>query len=254
MRRKLSRHGNILAFAVLGVLAAGGVGFAAIPAADGEIKGCYATTSGILLGTPHSKGDTRIVDSGEACRNYEKTIAWSQKGPKGDKGDQGLKGDACLPTDPACVGPKGDKGDACLPTEPACVGPKGDTGADGKEGPKGDQGPAGGVSDVYIARDTVLRSGEPLSKTVPAGSYAIQAKATLSNQDDDPQTATCRLSTGDQSGVRLEEYPSIGHEEAVALLDAATFAAETKISITCDGFFVQPFDVVLSAIKVGAVR
>jgi hypothetical protein len=31
----------------------------------------YATTNGILLGIPHSKGDVRLVAVGEACRTYE---------------------------------------------------------------------------------------------------------------------------------------------------------------------------------------
>jgi hypothetical protein len=118
------------------VLAAGGVGYGAIPGADGAIRGCYATSGGLV----QPKGALRIVDEGEACRPSERLVSWSQKGPKGDQGlpggqgPKGDRGDACLPSVPGCVGPqgpKGDKGDACLPSNPACVGPKGDPGPSG---------------------------------------------------------------------------------------------------------------------------
>ena len=37
--------------AAIGIVAAGGIGYTAIPGADGQIKGCYAKTNGILLGS-----------------------------------------------------------------------------------------------------------------------------------------------------------------------------------------------------------
>jgi hypothetical protein len=94
IRTRLRRRpapGTALAFVAL-VVAFGGVAYASIPAADGTIKGCYATTNGLLLGIPHSKGDTRIVDSGEACRSYEQTIAWNQAGAPGTPGTNGTNG------------------------------------------------------------------------------------------------------------------------------------------------------------------
>ena len=63
----------MVVIAAVGIVAAGGIGYAAIPAADGQVKGCYAKTNGLLLGIPHSKGDLRIVDEDEACRSYETT-------------------------------------------------------------------------------------------------------------------------------------------------------------------------------------
>jgi len=69
----------------------GGVAWATIPAADGTIKGCYARTEG-LLGIPHSKGDVRVVDSGESCRSYETLITWNQRGPAGPQGPAGTPG------------------------------------------------------------------------------------------------------------------------------------------------------------------
>ncbi|MEA2192328.1 MAG: hypothetical protein QOI73_2449 [Solirubrobacteraceae bacterium] len=92
MKGKLTTTARIPALTLVAVLAAVGVGYAAIPGADGQIKGCYATSNGLLLGIPHSKGDTRIVDSDEACRAYEKTIAWNQEGTPGAPGTNGTNG------------------------------------------------------------------------------------------------------------------------------------------------------------------
>jgi hypothetical protein len=92
MRSMLTHKRSIPALALLVVLAAAGVGYAAIPGPGGVIKGCYATTEGLLLGIPHSKGDTRIVDSGEACRSYEKTLPWNQTGPQGPRATRAYRG------------------------------------------------------------------------------------------------------------------------------------------------------------------
>ena len=115
MQITINRKTGVLAPATAGILATVGVGWAAIPGDDGQIKGCYATTSG-LLGIAHSKGDTRVVDSAEACRSYEKPLSCNQQGPKGDRGPQGPQGGygadgaPCPPAEAACVGPKGDSG------------------------------------------------------------------------------------------------------------------------------------------------
>ena len=63
MKLKFGSKTNVVTLAAIGIVAAGGIGYAAIPSADGQIKGCYARTNGLLLGIPHSKGDLRIVDS-----------------------------------------------------------------------------------------------------------------------------------------------------------------------------------------------
>jgi hypothetical protein len=86
------------------VVAVGGVAWAAIPAPDGTIKACYATTNGILLGIPHSKGDLRTVDSSEPCRNYEKTLTWNQQGIPGEPGTPGTPG---TPGEPGAPGTSG---------------------------------------------------------------------------------------------------------------------------------------------------
>jgi hypothetical protein len=77
--------GSVIATVVLAA-ALGGGAWAAIPGSDGMIHGCYATTDGLLLGIPHSKGDLRAVDTGERCRSYERAVAWNQQGPAGEAG------------------------------------------------------------------------------------------------------------------------------------------------------------------------
>lgn len=130
----ITRRTAIAAVATTAVLATVSIGWAAIPGADGQIKGCYATTNGLLLGIPHSKGDTRIVDSGEGCRSYERPLSWSQRGPQGDPGTPGAKGDAGTPGAPGEPGADG---------APGPTGPQGKPGADGATGPTGPQGVPG---------------------------------------------------------------------------------------------------------------
>jgi hypothetical protein len=211
LRRRLRRPspGTALGFIALAVVL-GGVASAAIPAADGKIKACYAKTGGLLT----SKGDVRLVDENEACRSSETAISWNQKGPKGDpclpsdpacigpkgdKGDKGDKGEPCAPSDPACVGPpgeKGDKGDPCLSSDPACVGPT---------GPKG----AAGISTVTFAGTPApvelgVFPGQVLSKRLPPGSWAIDAVINTSGvlgRPDQPggdifATLQCELRNG----------------------------------------------------------
>jgi type VI secretion system secreted protein Hcp len=67
------------------VVGGGAIAVAAIPGGDGTLKGCYATNTTLT----HAKGDLRVVDDGEACKSYEQTVSWSQRGPKGDPGPPG---------------------------------------------------------------------------------------------------------------------------------------------------------------------
>jgi hypothetical protein len=225
---------SALAGAVL-ALATGAVAQAAIPGADGAIKGCYANVNSLLLGIPHSKGDARNVEENEACRSYETTLSWNQIGPRG-------------PAGPA--GPQGVKGDTGAT---GGVGATGPAGATGGAGPKGATGPAGpaGPSDVYIARLAV--GGNTLALNVPAGSYAISAKAALFNADGDAQDAVCTLSTGDGTEARIDPIGE-ADEQSISLLDAATFNAPATITMSCSGFAVTAYSKVISAIRVGAIH
>ena len=84
MRDKLTRRGSVAVIALLGVAATVGVGYAAIPSADGIIHSCYTTQSGQL----------RVIDAeaGAKCTKNEKALDFNQRGPKGDPGAQGEPG------------------------------------------------------------------------------------------------------------------------------------------------------------------
>jgi hypothetical protein len=84
--RRIRRPGAA-ALVVTTVVVGAAVGaWGAIPGSDGRVRGCYATTNGLLLGIPFSKGDLRVVDEGETCRSYERAVSWSQVGPQGPVG------------------------------------------------------------------------------------------------------------------------------------------------------------------------
>lgn len=78
--------------------AAAVVAQAAIPGAGGVIRGCYANNNGNL----------RVVNEGEACKNNETLLSWSQTGPQGAQGVPG-------PTGPqGATGPAGPAGPGSL--------------------------------------------------------------------------------------------------------------------------------------------
>jgi hypothetical protein len=229
MGYRLTSKTAIVAFTLLGVLAAVGVGYAAIPGGDGTIKGCYATSKGLLLGIPHSKGDTRIVDSGEACRSYEKTIAWNQQGPKGDQGDRGAQGATGAQGPQGAQGPKGDTG---------LTGPAGPQGPTGSQGPAGPQGPTGDKGDKgdrgepgpseaftgFTPTRAVLSNGalhEVAALTLPPGDYAVTATASLFDNDR-AASANCVLRSGPNQ--QDSQFASFGEDEQSKVTFLGTFA------------------------------
>jgi FlaG/FlaF family flagellin (archaellin) len=86
MRKKLT----IALAGTVAALTLGSIAWAAIPAGNGVISGCYDKTTGALRVT-----DT-ATNTPKGCSNKEAALTWSQQGPKGD---------------PGIPGPKGDKGD-----------------------------------------------------------------------------------------------------------------------------------------------
>ena len=72
--------------AALALGAGTAVAIAAIPASDGTIHACYATTGA----TP--TGAVRIVDEGQTCATGEQTLTWNQTGPAGPAGPSGPSG------------------------------------------------------------------------------------------------------------------------------------------------------------------
>ena len=101
------RTASVTALTLGGVLAAVGVGFAAIPAPSGAISGCY-----------DKKGALRVIDTAKVkkCPAGTKSLTWNRTGPTGARG---------------ATGPAGPKG------------VQGVTGATGAQGLVGPAGPAG---------------------------------------------------------------------------------------------------------------
>lgn len=139
--------------------AASAVTPAAIPDTTGVIHSCYATSATyktFVLINPAS---------GTKCQSGYTALAFNQKGQPGAQGPAGARGPA------------------------------------GAAGPAGPQGPAGasGVSHAYVAfGGPVLLPANSnavvASLILPAGSYVVQAKATLASPNG--QDASCILASG----------------------------------------------------------
>lgn len=246
MKHKLTRRGNIVVIAVLGVLATVGVGYAAIPSADGVIHSCYNAAGA------KPPGQLRVIDqeTGAKCSKNEKALDFNQTGPRGP---QGLQGE------------KGDKGD---PGADGADGTDGTDGADGAPGPKGDKGDPGAAIAYFAAGPAVSigrnKEAVVLSKPVPAGSYAVNAKVTLTNIDDDDWAfAGCALHAprgkeiDSSSGqLFLEQHLDV-HAESIALQGVLSNFAGGSIEITCviagESDRVDASRAKITAIKVGAI-
>ena len=133
-------------------------------------------------------------------------------------------------------------------------------GPPGPQGPQGPQGPPGPPPTLWIAHqgiDAVPLAGVipdvVLSLLVPAGSYAISAKVSVTNLDPAVQDATCVLikgtSSGDQSVVVLGAAID-DSTQVISLLDDATFATDMTITLRCDTTNGEARNGVLSAIEV----
>ena len=199
-----------------------------------------------------SRCDLRVVDSSETCRNYETTLKWNQQGVKGDTGATGATGET------GATGPQGPQG------EQGPIGIQGPQGPVGPQGAAGPQGPAG-MSDLYIRRDNdgaYSENGHANSHTtldLPAGNYLITGKAVIHNNDGDRQPADCRLSTGDQTLLWVDgnQFDSPSYHDGyavVSVLDAAGFSGPAQISMNCHIFQGGIFDIVLTAVRVGAIH
>jgi hypothetical protein len=79
MKKKL--RAMLLAGALLALAA--GIGYAAIPAADGTISACK-----------NSKGTLKVIDveAGQACPDGQQLLTWNQQGQQGPAGTDGVSG------------------------------------------------------------------------------------------------------------------------------------------------------------------
>ena len=123
---------------------------------------------------------------------------------------------------------------------------------------------AAGSSVAYTAANTSQGTElsapgiDVLSKQVPAGSYLIFFKMPVRNGDSDDQSASCTLSTGDSSEIRLNAGNLGGsgaYKLMVVLQDFATFSNTTTITVHCMGFNVFTNGrYVLTALKVDSIH
>jgi hypothetical protein len=144
-RRRLGVIGALVA-----LTAAGGVAYATIPSASGNlIHICFKQADTVK---PNGTPVTIIDADSAACNKGYTDLAINQQGiqgiqgPKGDQGIQGIQG---------IQGEKGDKGDQGIQGVQGQKGDTGDPGIQGIQGPKGDKGdqgdpgPAGGSGIAY---------------------------------------------------------------------------------------------------------
>ena len=75
---------------------------------------------------------------------------------------------------------------------------------------------------------------------VPAGSYILNAKVTLENNDElEGPTVTCYLTAGsdvDEASTHLAKWPEPGNTETLALTLSHTFASVGFVTLTCSDF------------------
>jgi hypothetical protein len=126
---------------------------------------------------------------------------------------------------------------------------------------------AGGIpqAEAYIARSEGCSSptapcegglaGDPtiMYLNLPAGYYTLNAETALLNFDDDPQPASCTLSTGAETDVTLPSLLDNG-ELSVAVEDLLTLTSPGTVSLRCNTFNGAFAHAKLIAIKVAALH
>ena len=195
------------ATAVVTASVVGAVAYAAIPDANGQIHGCYATSSTLLGPT---KGSMRVVDGDEHCRPGETAIAWSQVGPLGPVGPQGA------------TGSPGATGAAGTPGTPGATGAQGPA---GPAGPQGEPGPAGADgSPIWAVVDSKFDSGG-LTMFFVHKSHAtdVQLMANgLTVVTFDRDVSACAYQATSQSGHLSVTARPVGNQVQVGLFDNDT--------------------------------
>ncbi|HEX2047113.1 MAG TPA: hypothetical protein VHF27_05070 [Acidimicrobiales bacterium] len=211
--------------ALVAAVVSGGLAFAAVPAADGTITGCYHGESGAL----------RVVDAASACRNNETAITWSQRGPQGPVGPQG----------PA--GPQGVPGPA---------GAEGHPGATGPTGPAGPAGPAGlsGARFVPLQGSNITNGTTVGFTDVGPGNYvAVASVQSTADPDDDVcdpicdtlnGTLFCRLlHNGEFMGATATDFPPDAADNTSTVnvsMNGGVTSPGGRISVSCSTALTSP--------------
>ncbi|MEJ7876040.1 MAG: hypothetical protein WKF62_05205, partial [Solirubrobacterales bacterium] len=196
------------------------------------LAGSLALIGGAAVAT----GSIPNSGTGEVHLCFQKRAAQSERGGAevrifDDEQNPGgcLKGDRQIAINQE--GPEGEQG----PT-----GPQGQQGAQGQQGPQGEagpQGPAGssGTSTAYNAEVGFVNIGgavgevQIISKNVPAGSYVINAKVVLSNQDDETSKPLCNLRASGAS-IDFSEVSLPAGSGTGAVVPSATIPLQATVN------------------------
>ncbi len=140
-------------------------------------------------------------------------------------------------------------------------GKEGPAGPGGKEGPQGAQGPAGatgaiGPSDVYqISSNASGTTTKTLKLEVPAGDYAIVAKALGYNPTSKVAETECLINPSE--GVANTSAQTLQPSAVTTYSNPATdqFSVPSTITYACyeNETGVQYYNMIIVATKVGAI-
>ncbi|HVW46932.1 MAG TPA: hypothetical protein VHA76_07760 [Solirubrobacterales bacterium] len=164
----------------------------------------------------------------------------------------------------AITGPRGPQG-AAGPDGPAGpVGPPGPQGAPGAPGPQGEEGPSAVYAFLH-KEETMLSPffrGTVASLSVPAGSYAIQARMVAMSTESQLYLVSCRLRAGndaDEVDAFLDNNnrfaPSITayDQELLPMQLVHTFAEPGQVTIDC--YYEGPYNIIgMQDIRITAIR
>ncbi len=131
------------------------------------------------------------------------------------------------------------------------TGPQGKEGLQGKEGSAGKEG-ARGPSDVWQAGDGESASSTaPLSVSVPAGSYLVQAATTASGGTGD---SACHLVGGSQGDNAYVQNGPSATQVTVTNIETTVLSSPGKIELNCGGAAEHFWYAKLTAIQVGTIH
>jgi Lamin Tail Domain/Collagen triple helix repeat (20 copies) len=195
-------------------------------------------TTKVIHACVRKGGRLRLVADNAACRNHERPISWSVRGPQGDPGPPGPPG----PEGPA--GPAGADGAQGPPGADGAQGPPGPQGERGPQGPKGDPGTidalerldgvacrAGGRNGTVTltydasAHAVFTCTAAPTEVTIRVNEFSTGTSASAT--DEFVELVNSGTSTADLSGYKLVYRSGAGTSDVslATIPDGTTFAA-----------------------------
>jgi type VI secretion system secreted protein Hcp len=226
-----------IALPVAAALGAGtAVAIAAIPGADGTIRGCYPTAN------PNAR-TLRIIDESENCAGTESLLTWNQTGPTGPTGPSGPPGLDATPSDTGSGGGNFGGTDTGTASQPG--GPSADIflKLDGIGGDSADDKHKGEI-DVEAVAYGVKRSGKKhvatvrIDKVYDSSSPKLLAAST-SDRHIKSATITFRLSGADPGSAfltyKLSNVVIASYEQGGANPDDKQLGSlEEEVGLTAD--------------------